>query len=106
MDRKAVWTINIAGNMIPCQIHLHPPKIPVREKAQKLIHIYIFFCIFSVKLIYYSLSLQQFNVDINKNYKPKKAKHGHAPNVNIIRQVKSKENTKVTLPFQSGSGNS
>ena len=45
-------------------------------------------------------------MDINKNYKPKKAKHGHAPNVNIIRQVKSKENTKVTLPFQSGSGNS
>ena len=96
MDRKAVWTINIAGNMVPCQIHLHPPKIPVWKK------LCIF--IFSVKLTY-TFSLQQFNVDINKNYKPKKAKHGHAPNVNIIRQVKSKENTKVTLPFQSGSGN-
>jgi hypothetical protein len=46
---------------------LHPPKIP------------------------------QFNLDINKDYKPK-AKRGHAPIVNIVQKVKSKE--KVKIPFQ------
>ena len=75
LDRKAEWTINIAGNMVPCQIHLHPPKIP------------------------------QFNVDFNKDYKPKKPKPGHAPNVKIVQKVKSKDKTKFTLPFQSGTGN-
>ncbi|CAB4069602.1 PDPR [Lepeophtheirus salmonis] len=28
-DRKVQWTINIAGNMEPATIHLHPPQIPV-----------------------------------------------------------------------------
>ena len=67
LDRKASWAINIAGQMIPLTIHLHPPKIP------------------------------QFNIDVNKDFKPKK-KAGHAPNVNIgIRKEKPKE--KFKIPF-------
>ena len=87
LDRKASWAINIAGQMIPLgmciffktfkfhfiqffpftAIHLHPPKIP------------------------------QFNIDVNKDYKPKKPKSGHAPNVNIVQKVKPKE--KFKIPF-------
>lgn len=65
LDRKASWAINIAGQMIPLAIHLHPPKIP------------------------------QFNIDVNKDYKPKKPKAGHAPNVNIVQKVKAKEKFSV-----------
>ena len=41
--------------------------------------------------------IPQFNLDIHKDYKPK-AKRGHAPIVNIVQKVKSKE--KFKIPFQ------
>ncbi len=64
LDRKAIWSVNIGGQMVPAQIHLHPPKIP------------------------------QFNIDVHKDYKPKKPKPGHAPIVNIV-QKKEKSTFKV-----------
>ena len=28
-DKKATWSVNIAGRQVPAKIYIHPPKIPM-----------------------------------------------------------------------------